>query len=208
MAIKKITPFDHSMFCLRTLREIKLLKHFNHENVSFSLCFFGKHLIVFCKRHVQARNNIGHKGRHTYAEEKRKRMYFSCRTGRTRDIYSVDQCPADMTHMDACSHSFFGSQWTRRHYRWIPSCSLQIHNETGRFAPCPCLYSSSFSSQIEIDCDCAHTKTSTYPHYRLAFMLCFALRVTFFEPSFLYSKQIISILDIVKPPTLEAFQEV
>ncbi|KAI8597791.1 kinase-like domain-containing protein [Dissophora ornata] len=33
VAIKKITPFDHSMFCLRTLREIKLLKYFNHENV-------------------------------------------------------------------------------------------------------------------------------------------------------------------------------
>jgi len=31
VAIKRITPFDHSMFCLRTLREIKLLRHFNHE---------------------------------------------------------------------------------------------------------------------------------------------------------------------------------
>lgn len=34
VAIKKITPFDHSMFCLRTLREMKLLRYFNHENVS------------------------------------------------------------------------------------------------------------------------------------------------------------------------------
>ncbi len=34
VAIKKITPFDHSMFCLRTLREMKLLKYFSHENVS------------------------------------------------------------------------------------------------------------------------------------------------------------------------------
>ncbi|CAJ0631999.1 13641_t:CDS:2 [Entrophospora sp. SA101] len=33
VAIKKITPFDHSMFCLRTLREIKLLRYFNHENI-------------------------------------------------------------------------------------------------------------------------------------------------------------------------------
>lgn len=33
MAIKRITPFDHSMFCLRTLREIKLLRHFRHENI-------------------------------------------------------------------------------------------------------------------------------------------------------------------------------
>jgi mitogen-activated protein kinase 1/3 len=36
VAIKRILPFDHAMFCLRTLREIKLLKYFNHENVSFS----------------------------------------------------------------------------------------------------------------------------------------------------------------------------
>ncbi|KAM0787770.1 MAP kinase Pmk1 [Microbotryomycetes sp. NB124-2] len=33
VAIKKITPFDHSMFCLRTLREIKLLRWFGHENI-------------------------------------------------------------------------------------------------------------------------------------------------------------------------------
>jgi len=33
VAIKRITPFDHSMFCLRTLREIKLLRHFSHENI-------------------------------------------------------------------------------------------------------------------------------------------------------------------------------
>ncbi|KAF8956253.1 kinase-like domain-containing protein [Flammula alnicola] len=33
VAIKRISPFDHSMFCLRTLREIKLLRHFRHENI-------------------------------------------------------------------------------------------------------------------------------------------------------------------------------
>lgn len=33
VAIKRITPFEHSMFCLRTLREIKLLRHFRHENI-------------------------------------------------------------------------------------------------------------------------------------------------------------------------------
>lgn len=33
VAIKRITPFDHSMFALRTLREIKLLRHFRHENI-------------------------------------------------------------------------------------------------------------------------------------------------------------------------------
>ena len=41
VAIKKIMPFDHSMFCLRTLRELKLLKFLSEagvsENVSMSL---------------------------------------------------------------------------------------------------------------------------------------------------------------------------
>jgi len=34
VAIKKIAPFDHSMFTLRTLRELKLLKYFADEGVS------------------------------------------------------------------------------------------------------------------------------------------------------------------------------
>ncbi|KAF9528720.1 kinase-like domain-containing protein [Crepidotus variabilis] len=33
VAIKKISPFEHTMFALRTLREIKLLRHFHHENI-------------------------------------------------------------------------------------------------------------------------------------------------------------------------------
>src|ERR1044072_851154 len=33
VAIKRITPFDHQMFCLRTLREMRLLLHFHHENI-------------------------------------------------------------------------------------------------------------------------------------------------------------------------------
>jgi mitogen-activated protein kinase 1/3 len=33
VAIKKIQPFERSLFCVRTLREIKLLKHFKHENI-------------------------------------------------------------------------------------------------------------------------------------------------------------------------------
>lgn len=33
VAIKKIEPFDKPLFALRTLREIKLLKHFHHENI-------------------------------------------------------------------------------------------------------------------------------------------------------------------------------
>lgn len=33
VAIKKIQPFERPMFSLRTLRELKLLKHFVHENI-------------------------------------------------------------------------------------------------------------------------------------------------------------------------------
>lgn len=38
VAIKKVLPFEHTLFCLRTLRELKLLKFFSetcvNENVS------------------------------------------------------------------------------------------------------------------------------------------------------------------------------
>ena len=33
VAIKKIMPFEHQTFCQRTLREIKILIRFQHENV-------------------------------------------------------------------------------------------------------------------------------------------------------------------------------
>jgi hypothetical protein len=33
VAIKKITPFEHQCFCQRTLREIKILSRFQHENI-------------------------------------------------------------------------------------------------------------------------------------------------------------------------------
>lgn len=33
VAIKNIAPFDHKLTCLRTLREIELLRHFDHENI-------------------------------------------------------------------------------------------------------------------------------------------------------------------------------
>lgn len=40
VAIKKILPFEHTLFCLRTLRELKLLRFFSescvNENVSLS----------------------------------------------------------------------------------------------------------------------------------------------------------------------------
>ena len=34
VAIKKIVPFDHSMFTLRTLRELKLLKYLSESGVT------------------------------------------------------------------------------------------------------------------------------------------------------------------------------
>uniref|UniRef100_A0A915KPR5 Serine-threonine/tyrosine-protein kinase catalytic domain-containing protein n=1 Tax=Romanomermis culicivorax TaxID=13658 RepID=A0A915KPR5_ROMCU len=33
VAIKKISPFEHQTFCQRTLREIKILSRFRHENI-------------------------------------------------------------------------------------------------------------------------------------------------------------------------------
>lgn len=42
VAIKKIAnAFDNKIDAKRTLREIKLLRHMDHENVSFFLLFFS-----------------------------------------------------------------------------------------------------------------------------------------------------------------------
>jgi mitogen-activated protein kinase 1/3 len=38
VAIKKILPFDHTLFCLRTLRELKLLKFFSETCVNENVC--------------------------------------------------------------------------------------------------------------------------------------------------------------------------
>lgn len=37
VAIKKISPFEHQTYCQRTLREIKILTRFKHENVRMPL---------------------------------------------------------------------------------------------------------------------------------------------------------------------------
>lgn len=37
VAIKKISPFEHQIYCQRTLREIKILTRFKHENVSVGI---------------------------------------------------------------------------------------------------------------------------------------------------------------------------
>lgn len=33
VAIKKVVPFEHQTYCQRTLREVKLLTRFQHENI-------------------------------------------------------------------------------------------------------------------------------------------------------------------------------
>lgn len=47
VAIKKIAPFDHSMFCLRTLRELKLLKFFSEAGVSENVSR-ERHFSIVC----------------------------------------------------------------------------------------------------------------------------------------------------------------
>jgi mitogen-activated protein kinase 1/3 len=47
VAIKKIAPFDHSMFCLRTLRELKLLKFLSEAGVSENVCPLAPPVVPF-----------------------------------------------------------------------------------------------------------------------------------------------------------------
>jgi serine/threonine protein kinase len=42
IAIKKISPFDHPMFCLRTMRELVSLRHFHHDDIISILAFLRK----------------------------------------------------------------------------------------------------------------------------------------------------------------------
>ena len=47
VAIKKIVPFDHFMFCLRTLRELKLLKFLSEAGVSENVCSRFSFILFF-----------------------------------------------------------------------------------------------------------------------------------------------------------------
>ena len=38
VAIKKVLPFEHTLFCLRTLRELKLLRFFSETCVNENVC--------------------------------------------------------------------------------------------------------------------------------------------------------------------------
>jgi mitogen-activated protein kinase 1/3 len=41
VAIKKVLPFEHTLFCLRTLRELKLLRFFSETCVNENVCFLS-----------------------------------------------------------------------------------------------------------------------------------------------------------------------
>lgn len=53
VAIKKISPFEHQTYCQRTLREIKILTRFKHENVSRTNVFVAVSLHVWHKNPSQ-----------------------------------------------------------------------------------------------------------------------------------------------------------
>ncbi|KAH9820625.1 hypothetical protein DFH28DRAFT_952784 [Melampsora americana] len=46
VAIKKITPFHCSIFCLRTLKEIKLSRWFSHENIISKYLRYSTHALL------------------------------------------------------------------------------------------------------------------------------------------------------------------
>lgn len=49
VAIKKISPFEHQTYCQRTLREIKILTRFKHENVSpYSVSYWFVIKLIIC----------------------------------------------------------------------------------------------------------------------------------------------------------------
>lgn len=49
VAIKKISPFEHQTYSQRTLREIKILTRFKHENVSWTLQQFALSIFFYVK---------------------------------------------------------------------------------------------------------------------------------------------------------------
>lgn len=58
VAIKKISPFEHQTYSQRTLREIKILTRFKHENVSLILCKINfSDRDCFCKRKIPLQAN-------------------------------------------------------------------------------------------------------------------------------------------------------
>ena len=57
VAIKKIMkPFSTPVLSKRTYRELKLLKHLRHENVSLSLFQLGTIRVPLLARHIHARD--------------------------------------------------------------------------------------------------------------------------------------------------------
>lgn len=63
VAIKKISPFEHQTYCQRTLREIKILTRFKHENV-FNFLFFNKKLCLIAV--IGVLTDHRHTGHHSF----------------------------------------------------------------------------------------------------------------------------------------------
>ena len=59
VAIKKIAPFDHSMFALRTLRELKLLKFLSEAGVSENVRLVFTPLYAMLTNLKRASDHIG-----------------------------------------------------------------------------------------------------------------------------------------------------
>lgn len=64
VAIKKVLPFDHTLFCLRTLRELKLLKFFSETCVNENVHLSAAVTLKFCS--FPSKDNL-HLGYHQTA---------------------------------------------------------------------------------------------------------------------------------------------
>lgn len=73
VAIKKISPFEHQTYCQRTLREIKILSRFRHENVNSTLQVYMKREITLS---MSADNR--HSGHYPFSNLGRHEGHLHC----------------------------------------------------------------------------------------------------------------------------------
>jgi len=86
VAIKKISPFEHQTYCQRTLREIKILTRFKHENVCICLMYMLQFLGRL-RAPLSWRNNI-------------------------RGVWNVHQSVRPSVHTTSVHKKFFRFQWS------------------------------------------------------------------------------------------------
>lgn len=58
VAIKKISPFEHQTYCQRTLREIKILTRFKHENIINIQDILRAPTIVWNRKNVTQQHGV------------------------------------------------------------------------------------------------------------------------------------------------------